>query len=302
MICTTLIYENSFNIITSSVCVVQEAAAELVTETFESHMKMLPMTRDCPVCGKTYKSYITFREHLVKQHPHLVIEDRALEADDDMTHQHTKQLLRLLIIKRAMDISIHNGDGERLSLIMKQTMLYFKEAGNTKYALACFEHVAMIQYCLSPYMKELVVHECFVNNLGRIDTNLPMDLDLEHQNKFFKDHFTLNRSEPSKKVLDRLSLAQSTVQTVLTNFEEGFGLEHHSKRRVINEEAHNKDVKKLYLHLKEKNVGIVVPGRKHKTAGLSKACHDPLERIDMFALKQWMYQKYKELMDQPFLS
>ena len=180
-----------------------------------------------------------------------------------MTHQHTKLLLRLLIIKQAMDISIHNGDGEILTLIMKQMMLlYFKEAGNTKYALACFEHVAMIQYCLSPYMKELVVHECFVNNLGRRDTNLPMDLDQEHQNKFFKDHFTLNRSEPSKKVLDRLSLAQSTVQTVLTNFEDGFGLEHHSKRRAINEEAHNKDIKKLYLHLKEKKYGYCCTGTK----------------------------------------
>ena len=62
-------------------------------------------------------------------------------------------------------------------------------------------------------MRELVIHEAFVNNQGKAMSNMATDLDIEHRAKFFKSHFTLQSDDPSQKLLNRLSKAQDNISS-----------------------------------------------------------------------------------------
>ena len=105
---------------------------------------------------------------------------------------------------------------------MKHMIIYFHALGYKNYANACFEHVAQTEYFLSERMRELVIHEAFVNNHGKAMSNMATDLDIEHRVKFFKSHFTLQSDDPSQKLLDRLSKAQDKLQLVLEKFQRQF--------------------------------------------------------------------------------
>ena len=172
----------------------------------------------CPVCRKKFKD---MRRHIINQHAgEMVLE--GPDADTDFVHSQTKHLLKLLLMKRTLDWSIKTGNGNILSLLMKHMIIYFHALGYKNYANACFEHVAQTEYFLSEQMRELVIHEAFVNNQGKAMSNMATDLDIEHRAKFFKSHFTLQSDDPSQKLLDRLSKAQDKLQLVLEKFQRQF--------------------------------------------------------------------------------
>ena len=252
------------------------------------------------LCGAHYKSYVALKKHIISAHPgSMAIEGHTVT---DTVHGHTSELIKFLLLKRCLDWTMKMGHGDYLSLLMKHFMLYFRQLGCTKYALACFEHVAQQQLFLSERMKVLIRQECFVNNLGRRDSNMPMDLDLEHSNKVFKEHFTLSRSEPSEKCLARLSLAQDCLQEILINFYNQFQLEDYQARRQVSKSKYDEDVNKLVKHLKPSNVFMKQTGRRHYSEQLRRASHDPLVLVEMYDLKQWMANRLKIMQDQIFLQ
>lgn len=181
-------------------------------------------------------------------------------------------------------------------------MLYYHQFGYRNYALACFEHVAHCQLLLSERMKALITQECFVNNRGKSDTNLAMDLDLEHSNHFFKDHFLLKSHIPSQPVLNRLSLAQDKLERTLDSFYTQFNIKRNTPLRLINSDAYLTDVKKLQQHLSPRSVFTKQLGRKLYSPKLMKASHDLLLTIDMFELKEWLKKSLRNTCDQPFIQ
>ena len=121
--------------------------------------------------------------HINNQHAgEMVLE--GSDADTDLVHSQTKHLLKLLLIKRTLHWSIENCYGNILSLLMKRMIIYFHALGCKNYANACFEHVALTVYFLSERVQELVIHEAFVNNQGKVMSNMAADLDIEHCVKF----------------------------------------------------------------------------------------------------------------------
>ena len=67
-------------------------------------------------------------------------------------------------------------------------------------------------------------NEWSVNNKGNANSNMAMDLAIEHCNKFYKDNVTLKDSTQSHAVLNGFSFSQDTSETVWANFNSGFGL------------------------------------------------------------------------------
>lgn len=206
----------------------------------------------------------------------------------------------MLLIKRLLDNSIKVGDGDTLSLVIKHMFVYFKELGATKYSIACFEFVAQQQIFLSEKMATLVRQERFVNNSGRKYTNIPIDLDVEHSNKHFKENFRLAQGELSQKVLDRLSKSQDVVVDILDTFRESFKLVNHTALRVMNEDKYKEDVNKIAKHLKCGNVFDVIPGRKVGSEQLKKAATDLFANIDRYKLMYWMIERLAVMQDEPF--
>ena len=261
---------------------------------FQENHTAIPETTTCSVCKKECGSYAGLSKHINRLHAEL-------SEDVDSVEGYTRQLNKLLLIKRIMDVAIKYGDGATLSLIMKFMIPYFKASGHNKYALACFEHVAQTKFFLSPRMKELVIHECFVNNKGNANSNMAMDLAIEHCNKFFKDNFTLKDSTPSQAVLNRLSFSQDTLEKVLASFNSGFGLGDNVQSRSVDQGRYMSDLEKVVKYLAENEVFCHISGRRHQSAKLRKASVNMVELLDMAEFKAWMVDKYETMEDQCFL-
>lgn len=162
-----------------------EVIHQLLGDIFSS-VPQISDSDGCPACGKTYKTYNGLSRHIQSAHPGLATPTSSeAESSADLIKQHSNELLKILLLKRVMDHSISHGDGQTMLLVVKYMLLYFKALGCTKYAVASFEFVAQQQIFLSEKMATLVRQEQFVNNRGRSYTNMPVDLDVEHSNKFF---------------------------------------------------------------------------------------------------------------------
>lgn len=285
------------------IVILVDAAAELLLkDMFESRkLRELPSDK-CPVCSKQYKHYASLKQHIIKNHPETFIVEGENVEESDSVNSHTQQLLKVLLMKRCLDYAIKTANGEVVSLLMKHMMLYFHKFGYRNYALACFEHVAQYGLFLSERTRELIQQECFVNNRGGPDNNLAMDLDLEHSNRFFKDHFQLKTNLPSQPVLDRLSLSQDKLEKVLARFNKEFHIHRHSPLRGMNTEIYKKDVKTLQQHLSPRHIFQHEPGRTLRSRKLLEASHDPLLLVDMYELKQWLKNSLQKSCYQRFLK
>lgn len=291
----TLLFNIHFNIAADA------AADKLLEKVLVSPYRQLP-SDCCPVCRKKYKSSRTLKQHILNKHPDSTLIQGVPAEEVDLLENHTHQLLKVLLIKRSMDYAIKSGNGKVLSLLMKLMILYYREGGYKNYALACFEHIAQIQLFLSERNKELIMFDCFVNNRGKRSTNMAMDLDLEHSNKFFKDNFKLQATTPPQNLLDRLSFAQDKLERVLTNFYSQFGIHRHSQERSVNAETYRRDIIKLKEHFLTSSVFVHTPQRRMFSPVLMKASHDPLTTVDMYDLKQWFQQCIDRMTEQPFLQ
>lgn len=225
-------------------------------------------------------------------------EDIVESADN--IHGHAFELMKMLLLKRLLDNTVKTGDGDILSIIVKHMMPYFKALHCTKYAIACFEFTAQQEYMLSEKMKVLVRQERFVNHLGRAETNKPMDLDLEHSNKHFKENFRLSLGEPTQKVLDRLSKSQDKVISIVSQFKQDFGLESFDAMRKVDISKYNGDVGKVASLLSASKVFEIHPGRTLYTQVLNEKSSQDLVKSDLVQLKHWFIGRMTSLLDQPF--
>ena len=72
----------------------------------------------------------------------------------------------------------------------------------TEYAFATLEFFARISCMLTPRLAYSLTWNRFVNHSGKVDANHPMDLDLEHDNKYFKnDIYIATEGKSQIKVL-----------------------------------------------------------------------------------------------------
>ena len=279
---------------------VHGAVQQILNDIFKCSLE-LP-SRSCPVCSRSYKDMTTLRKHIIMKHPETYPLEGHSSSTTDSVLSHTQQLMKVLLMKRCLDYSIKTANGRVLSLLIKHMMLYFHHFPYKNYALACFEHTALVQVLLSDRDKALIEQECFVNNMGRRTTNLAMDLDVEHCNRFFKEHFHLKENTPSQHVLDRLSLSQDMLDKVLAQFWNEFGVSRHSSIRSINADSYQSDVRKLQEHIGPLQLFELKVGRKMHSAKLLAASHDPLLLVDMYQLKQWLQKSFTKLCDQRFVG
>lgn len=261
----------------------------------------IPDANKCPFCSHPtdYKTTAGLHNHIETKHPGAVLPTTE-HPDFSVLYGHTRELLKMLIVKRMLDNSIRYGDGTSLALIIKYMLLFFRQLGCTKYAIAAFEFVAQQQIFLSEKMKTLVRQDRFVNNAGRRNSCLPVDLDVEHSNKDFKMHFRISNGEISQKVLDRISKAQDIVQEVLETYSESFGLKHFDKRHQVDDVKYLADVQKLSDILRKVDVFNEGNASNLFSKQLQQASHDILASTDMGKFRVWILHRLSVMKDLRF--
>ena len=91
------------------------------------------------------------------------------------------------LLKANFDDAMKEMDGQRIYRCWKLMMLYYKEAGRTKYALEALYMQAQQNATLSPQDAFRILHNRGFNLNGGPGRNIPLDLMVQHANSQIKE-------------------------------------------------------------------------------------------------------------------
>ena len=144
----------------------------------------------CRFCNRRYLRPSALRNHEEREHGFEAVQSNPTSqtnasSDVDRVYNYTCQALLLLLLKMDHEDAIKLADGERVLRLCKFFCLFYKVSNCPKYAIAMLHLQAQVKCLLSPRLAHSLTWNRFVNHQGQIDTNFPMDKEIEHDNLAF---------------------------------------------------------------------------------------------------------------------
>ena len=240
----------------------------------------------CHFCGKFYKKLATLRKHMSKAHPDLQVHKSkpTCTSKEDHVRNYSINALALCLLARNYEDARKHGDGLRIIRLIKFMMLLFKIDGKTKYSFHTLHHLAQVTFLLPPKLAHDIIWKRFVNNKGRVDTNVEMDRGLEHHNRAFKLDCRGFMGKVTEMSITRSNCSYQEVEKILSHQDTIGGV-----KRMSGIHAHpdfDKDVKELAEELHHANIFGEVQGRYHKAFPTSPK--NVIQTLDTMKLKQWL--------------
>ena len=220
---------------------VPSATRESVTEVLGNFVETyaLPSEADitsmsilkCPVCAKPWKQIDDLKAHIRQKHPHP-----GPDSDDhDAVYAYSCAVMSMCLIAYDFTDARQLGDGDRIVLLLKYMMLYFRSAGKSKYAHQVLRQLAQINCFLTKREAFNVVWNRFVNVKGRSDSNVELDRVVEGSNLVFKNNCRGLHGQVTQETVNRASRSSQKIHKVLRREDKLTGRKAGSgKRRVVN--------------------------------------------------------------------
>ena len=228
--------------------------------------------------------------------PQRQLPNEKAQGEEDKVKNYTHQLLVMLLLRLNHNDAIKLADGPRLIRIYKYFCLYFKVSNCPKYAFAMLQLEAQVNCLLSPRLAHSLIWNRFVNHNGKVYTNHPMDLEIEHDNKSFKTDCQSFRGEIMEKTTERVGRSTMPSDEILHNFDRTTQVKKPSgKHTMMSTEG---DVLALVDHLLSANVFSNIPGRAH--SAFESMPNNVLDSIDCEQLKAWIGQSLKKFSEKHY--
>jgi L1 cell adhesion molecule like protein len=246
----------------------------------------------CRYCGKKYVRPTCLKKHEEKEHGHLDTShtsDIEQNTSEDKVYNYTHQVLVLLLLQMNHNNAINLGDGERVIRLYKFFYLYFKISNCPKYAYATLELLAQVNGLLTPRMAYSLTWNRFVNHQGHMYSNHPMDLDLEHDNKCFKNDICSYRGEITERSVNRVGRSVESTDEIVGNYDKKTAVRKPSGRHT--QKSTTDDVMIIVEQLQDANVYDRIPGRCHNAFPDMK--NDMLDELDMSKFNGWVSKSLK---------
>ena len=176
-----------------------------------------------------------------------------------MVLDHTKALITLGLYRQYQNKMIAYGDGERLVRSYKHLMLWCKGFSLSNYSTGLLETQYQAQ-SLPPAQYTSLVWNRFVNNHGRADSNVPIDLDVEHKNLTLKQSLKTYRGEYTQQALDKTTQAGNIRDVICKKLAKDTG--HYTTYRKKTPDT--SDIVLLYKTLSTNRLYHNIPGRVFK--------------------------------------
>ena len=174
---------------------------------------------------------------------------------------YTKNVLALgYLIKSFIDARKH-GDGARIIRLHKYFVLYFTLTHKTKYALYTLHLLAQVNDLLPPALAHEIMWNRSVNNKGYADSNVELDRELEHRNKWAKEEIKLFRGTVTERSILRVGCSYDTLRSIASNFDEQVSVKEPSGRHTT--PSWREDVLELAAQYKEKKLFQKEKDKKH---------------------------------------
>ena len=210
-----------------------------------------------PGCSKTYAVDGKRRkDHEASHDPPVVIQTPSLTSTipecpdrsqyrDDM-YNYNVCLARYGLLMFEFFDAVREGDGERILRCWKFLLLHFKadEGGSTKYALEALYFILQVTSVLSPRQAYRLLWN---RSIKGSYTNVPLDLDMEHDNRMVKEAVKKLGGNVNEKLVNRIVKAQALARRMLESFDRTSLIIKRSGRHTT--KSDEKDFKKILAKL-----------------------------------------------------
>ena len=213
------------------------------------------------------------------------------DLDHDVFNYNCSLLAQGLLFMNFLD-STSEGDGERSIRCWKFFLLHFKEEkSTTKYALEALYLLLQVYSLLPPAEAHSLTWNRTVNNKGGPGKNDAIDLDLEHDNNELKQPIKNLGPNVTVDAVRRISNGQQKSKQMLSSMDREILVKQRSGKHISAD--YSKDLRAIVNSLMEESVFCHTPGRHYKY--FSNFVRDPLSRLDMSNLYQWINRHKKNI-------
>lgn len=252
-------------------------------------------TFKCRNCDKSYKQSKALRKHEHTCHGQfdplyskIQNENLSLVSESsenqDMILNYTKLTLGLSLLRLNHNDAISLSDGDRIMLVNQYLCLLYKRSNCPKYAYGLLETICQSKILLTARLAHRLKWNRTVNHRGKIDSNHPNDLDIEHCNKMFKDDAHSFRGIFTEKTISRVSRSTLYTNQITKNYDAQTNTRTASG---THEDADlSQDVNTIVAQLVQNKVFKSIPGRKHAAFPVIEA--NPFSIIDMEDIQGWI--------------
>jgi hypothetical protein len=256
-----------------------------------------------PNCNKTYaKDGKRRKDHEASHVPPVHVEEPIISAmlpiasesedntkQDDM-YQYNIRLTRLGLLCLEFYDAIKEGDGQRIFRCWKFFLLLFKgdEKGSTKYALEALYLILQVKALLSPKQAYRLLWNRTVR--GK-DYNIPLDLDLEHDNRMAKEAIKKLGPNITEKSVTTIIKAQQTARPMLDSFDKSMDIMRRSGRHT--RQSDENDFKKIVAKLMDHALARSTDSRvyNHYNGCIASTVND----VNVHGLYAWIKEHQKNI-------
>ena len=246
--------------------------------------EMNDCTLSCPVCKKVFKKVKNVRKHM-KEQGHL-----SPASGFDFTLNYSRSALALCFLAKNLIDARKRADGERMIRLYKYCLLYFKLDGRNKYSGQILHLLAQVNYLLPPAMAHELIWNRFTNTNGYANSNVELDRELEHRNKYVKMELKSFHGKLTNKSISRCSQSYHAVQEIIRKFDCQINYNPPSGKHTSAD--WKEDVMKLVQQFQRENLFVYEDGRYHKA--FPSFPRNYLKLLNIKDFKDYVYKKLKQ--------
>ena len=158
------------------------------------------------------------------------------------------------------------------------------------------ETLLQTKVLLNPRLAYQLIWNRTVNHQGRIDTNHPNDLDLEHCNKVFKDDAHSHRGVFTEKVISRVSRSALKTDSIMKQYDKASKVVRPSGKHTPADLT--VDIMTLVQQFNERRLFQYIPGRKHNA--FPELQENQLSSLNMYEFRAWLSRSLRKIAKKHF--
>lgn len=252
----------------------------------------------CISCPKVYKTKKGLQRHTLTKHSletaataQQTTSQVAEGSQSDAVFNYARCSLGMCMVAMNFVDARRLGDGKRLIRMYKYFLLHFKASGKQKYSYQVLRLLAKVHCFLSPRLAYDLVWNRFVNKTGRVDGNIEVDREVEHQNRVFKAQCKSLHGKITAKSVKRVSQFAQELDECLKRIDTEAGLRQQSGKHTRPDIR--EDVNALAKEMNRVNLFEYTPGR-HMSSSRSFPS-STLGSLNIADLYRWMKTTLNEL-------
>jgi len=217
-------------------------------------------------------------------HPDLDMTD---DEQGDAVFNHTCLVIVYGLLRSLHNRSIQLGNGEQIMLFYRYMFIMFKANGKYKYGCGLLETLIQVEVLPAPMSLRLVWNR-FFNSYSKSDTNIPLDLALEHENREFKKRLKTYYGVYTQPHIDRISRARGVLVKIIKRLDHELDYHQGSKPAKRDDKSMN-DIKLLAeKYQKEDLLTLSSTSPRSHSPTLLTVPANPISGTNGKSLRQWM--------------